>query len=689
MNEISVTKKIYNQELTLSTGLLAKQANGAVLATMGKTQVLATAVMSKEASDKSFFPLSVDYIEKFYAAGRIPGSFARREGKPTDYEVHISRLIDRPLRPLFAEGFRNEIQVVLTVLSIDEEHPADVLGMIAASAALTISDIPLKKPIGGVRVGMIEDEIVINPSYEKSGESTLELLVAGTDVAITMIEGGANEISEAKVLEAVTKAHEEIKIIISMQEELRTKVGKAKTTVELFQYDGDLESILRSSYFEKIKTALTVTDKGEREREVLAIYQEAKKAHAESEFVGQVSMILHDFESEVVRNKILDEQVRIDGRKMDEIRPIDCQVNILASAHGSALFTRGQTQSLGVATIGSKKDQQKIDQAREISNKSFLLHYNFPPYSVGEVGRLTGTGRREIGHGMLAERSIVPILPATEDFDFILRLVSEILESNGSSSMATICSGSMALMNAGVPIKQHVAGIAMGLIMDGSKYQVLTDIQGIEDSLGDMDFKVAGTRNGITGFQLDIKIEGITVEIMTKALDQARQARLDILGKMEACISTPSPLKENTPKLEIVKIQIEKIRTLIGAGGKNIKAIVEETGSDIEINDNGEVKIFATSNEVLEKTKTLIESYIGSPKVGGSYRGKIKKITTFGAFIEILPGVDGLCHISKFSNRRVEDLNTLIKEGDELEVMVKEVNEQGKISLELKEKFQS
>lgn len=688
MNETTVIGKLYDKEITLKTGLLAKQANGAVLVSMGQTQVLATAVMSRKPTTQSFFPLSVDYIEKFYANGKIPGSFQRREGKPSDYEIHTSRLIDRPLRPLFADGFRNEVQVVLTVLSLDKDNPADVVGMIAASAALTISDIPLKKPIGGTRVGMINDEIVINPSYDAAESSYLELLVAGTDTAITMIEGGAKQVSEEKVLDAVTKAHEVIKEAVKLQEELRAKVGKEKCEVTLFTYESGLEEKLRSTYFARIEAALSIVDKAQREQATFEIYQEGEEAYKDEEFVNQVGMIFHDFESEIVRNKILSDKTRIDGRGMEEIRPIECQIGLLDNAHGSGLFTRGQTQALGVATIGSKKDQQKIDITRGNTNKSFLLHYNFPPYSVGEVGRLTGTGRREIGHGMLAERSLISVLPTEKEFDFTIRLVSEILESNGSSSMATICAGSMALMNAGIPINTHVAGIAMGLIMDGDRYQILTDIQGIEDSLGDMDFKVAGTEKGITGFQLDIKVEGITIEIMTQALKQAKKARLEILGKMNTCIDKPSPLKANAPKLEIINIQVEKIRSLIGAGGKNIKAIVEETGSDIEINDNGEVKIFASGQDILEKTKEMIESFIGTPKIGGAYKGKIKKITNFGAFVEVLPGVDGLCHISKFSNRRINDLTRLIKEGEVLEVVVEDVDDQGKISLALKEKFQ-
>lgn len=683
MKETIVKKKFQNGELILKTGLLAKQANGSVLASMGKTQVLATVTMSKSSTLKSFFPLSVDYIEKFYANGRIPGSYTRREGRPSDLEIHTSRLIDRPLRPLFADGFRNEVQVVLTVLSLDKQHPSDVIAMIAASAALTISNIPLKKPIGGVRVGYKNGEVLINPSYEVIGEADLDLLVAGTDTAITMIEGGAKQLSEEEIVKALEKAHQVIKEIIVLQEELKNQVGQDKCTVELFKYNQELLTQLRNNFFKKLNQALINEDKSQRENDLTAIYKEAEESCVEEDIKSQVGMILHDFKGEIIRQLILEQDKRVDGRGLDDIREIDCRINLLDSSHGSALFTRGQTQSLGVVTIGSKRDQQRVDLTRGNTSKPFMLHYNFPPYSVGEVGRLMGTGRREIGHGMLAERSIEPILPSVEDFDFTIRIVSEILESNGSSSMASICSGSLALMNAGVPIKTHVAGIAMGLIMQDNKYKILTDIQGIEDSLGDMDFKVSGTRKGITGFQLDIKIEGITIEIISNALAKAKLARLFILDKMDQCIDTPSSIKENVPRIEIIKIQVEKIRYLIGMGGKNIKAIVEETGSDIDISDEGEVRVFATNDEVMERTKELIESYIGSPKIGGVYKGKIKKITNFGAFVEVLPGTDGLCHISKFSRKRIENLNDVIKEGEILEVVVDDVDDQGKISLSL------
>ncbi len=683
MNTIKVEREFQGRELTLETGRLARQAGGAVFASWGGTQVLATATMGTQKTDRDFFPLSVDYIEKFYANGKIPGSYMKREAKPSNEEIHIARLIDRPLRPLFSNEIRNEIQVIITVLSLDKETTSDILAMIAASAAIMISDIPFEKAVGAVRVGYINEELVINPKQDQLASLDLDLIVAGTDSAITMIEGGGNEISEDKVLFAVKEAHEVIKTLVDFQLELVAKTQKGKREVELFSWSDELKKILEEKYFSRLQEILSIPSKIERENKKAILYKEINENFSQEEELPseQVPRLLYKMESSIVRDMILNKSQRPDGRELTALRDLHCEINTLAKPHGSAVFTRGETQALGVITVGSEKDRQKVDLTRETLSKDFLLHYNFPPFSVGEVSRLVSIGRREIGHGILAERSLQFTLPEKEDYDFTIRLVSEILESNGSSSMATVCAGSLALMAAGVPIKKHVAGIAMGLILENDNYKILTDIQGMEDALGDMDFKVAGTREGITGFQLDIKIEGITLEIMEKALAQAKDARLKILAEMEACIATPQKAKDNVPLRKITSIPKDKIRNLIGPGGKNIKQIVEETGSDIDISDDGKVKIFAPNQEILDATEVLVKRFSGSVDVGEEFSGTVRGVKDFGAFIEILPGVEGLCHISKLSDKRITDIYNYIKEGDLVDVRVEKVDERGKISL--------
>ncbi len=689
MDEIVVIREIYGRKIKFSSGLLAKQANGAVMTSIGDTQVLSSVVMNKEEPTVDFFPLSVHYNEKFYASGRVPGGFFKRESKPGDNEVLTCRMIDRPLRPLFPDGFRNEVQIISTTMSIDGVNPSDIAGMNGASAALVISDIPFHSPVGAVRIGYIEGEFIVNPTSEDIKNSQMELVVAGTAKAVTMIEGDCDEFSEEEVLKAIELAHKAILEIVDLQNELREKVGKEKIEVKLYEVDQPLKASLLKEYTDRLDSALKNSDKLQRESDINAIFSEVEKKYSEGleeSKIPQIKRIMHDLEADLVRADILNNAHRSDGRALNELRPIDCRVDLLNNTHGSALFTRGQTQALSVTTIASTKSYQIVDAVAGESKKNFFLHYNFPPFSVGETGRIGPVGRREIGHGMLAERSIHRVMPSLDDFTFTTRVVSEILESNGSSSMATICASSMSLMAAGVPIKKPVAGIAMGMIKEGEKYQILTDIQGLEDHLGDMDFKVAGTKDGITGFQLDIKIEGITLDIMKQALAQAKEARLIILDKMKAAIETPrTSLNQSAPRSRVVEIPVDKVRNVIGPGGKNIKSIVEQTGSDIDINDDGKVTIFALGEEKLQKTVELIETYTGVVKIGHIYEGKVKKVTNFGAFVEVLPGTDGLVHISELSDKRVNRVEDVLNEGDVVKVKVTKVDDQGRVNLSLKQ----
>lgn len=685
---ITVKSSFCGEELILETGLLAKQAHGAVTLRLGNTTILATVVAAKEPNMESdFFPLTVNYNEKYYAGGKIPGGFFKREAKPRDKEVLISRIIDRPLRPLFPEGFRNEVQIIPTVLSVDSDMPTDALALIASSAALTISWIPFAGPVAAVRIGYINGEYIINPKNSELSKSDLDIIVAGSKDAILMIEGEAKEVSEEIFIGAIELAHKEMQKYIDIQNEMANLCQTQKIEQELFEFDKDLVNTVNEYGREKISEANYNPDKEKRNENMDAVFKEIEeyiKTQTEDEkLIAQVKGICHSIEEEIVREAIVEKGMRPDGRALDEIRKIDTAVNLIPRVHGSGLFTRGQTQCLSIITLGSEKDAQLMDDIYGKENKTFMLHYNFPPFSVGEVGRYGAPGRREIGHGNLAERSFNAVLPSKEKFPYTIRVVAEILESNGSSSMATICASTMSLLSAGVPINSSVAGIAMGLATYKGGYKILTDIQGVEDHLGDMDFKVAGTRKGITAFQLDIKLTGISTQILKEALEQAKKARFFILDKIDATISNPAEISDFAPKFKMMEINTEKIRILIGPGGKNIKTIIDETGSDIEIQDNGTVNIFAPDGPTLEKTIELINSYVKDPEVGEVYDGVVKDIKEFGAFIEILPGVEGLCHISELAYRRVMNVEEILKIGDEVKVKIID-NRGGKYSLSRK-----
>jgi polyribonucleotide nucleotidyltransferase len=671
--------------VAIETGRMAKQADGATLVTVNGCAVLTTACAVKGASlDMDFFPLTVEYKEKYYASGRFPGGFFKREGRGGSREILTSRLIDRSIRPMFADGFRNEVQVISTVLSHDRENPTDMAAMVGTSAALSISSIPFDGPIGAVRVGMVDGRFVLNPTYDEQLESTIDMVVAGTKDAIAMVEGELKCIPEATLIKALERAHEGIQTIIGAIEELTAKVGKDKMEVNLFQVDAELKENVYRDFYENFKKASDNPDKLARGEAIESVAAEIKERYETDENARQLSALIHDMESEVVRENILVNKRREDGRQLNEIRPIDIEVGTLQRAHGSALFTRGQTQSLGVLTLGAESSKQMVDDVTGISHKRFLLHYNFPPYSVGEVKRLGPIGRREIGHGMLAERALTHVLPAETDFPYAIRIVSEILESNGSSSMATVCSGSLALMDGGVPIKEHVAGIAMGLIMskDGSDYVVLTDIQGLEDHCGDMDFKVAGTKSGITAIQMDIKVKGVSFEIITQALDQALEARQSILEKMTNTISGyRQKLSQFAPVMETIRVKAEKIKDVIGSGGKTVKMIISETGTDVNISDSGDVSITSIEGrEPLEKAKAMIEDAIADIEIGDFYTGKVTRIENYGCFVTIPNGKQVLIHISQLADNRVAKTEDVVSMGDVVRFKVSEVDKQGRIS---------
>ncbi|MGM0507660.1 MAG: polyribonucleotide nucleotidyltransferase [Fusobacteriota bacterium] len=693
-------KKVLEMELAgrtlkVESGQVARQADGAVLVTYGGTTVLATVVGEKEPKKgTNFFPLTVDFIEKMYAAGKIPGGFFKREARPSTKATLTARLIDRPIRPLFPDGYKNAVHIVLTVLSYDGVNTPDILGMIGASTALIISDIPFTEPVGGINVGYIDNEIVINPTPEQLEMSDLELSVAGTKDAVTMVEAGANEISEDLMLEAIMKGHDEIKKIVTFQEEFRKMAGKEKWEFEKPELMTESKEIVTEEVEKALADAVASKGKEAREEAVDSLEKECieklEEKYEDSEeldnIISDFKTYYHDLMKDMVRKAILYKKHRVDGRKTDEIRNLDAQIDILPNPHGSALFTRGETQALVSATLGTAADEQIIDGLDEEVKKKFYMHYNFPPYCVGEAGYMRGPGRRELGHGNLAERALSYVLPDEEEFPYTLRVVSEITESNGSSSQASICGGSLALMEAGVPIKSAVAGIAMGLIKEGEDHVVLTDIMGLEDHLGDMDFKVAGTKDGITAIQMDIKITGISKEIMKQALKQALDARLTILDTMNAAIEKPKEdFAENVPRVETLKIDKEKIGGLIGPAGKNIKAIIEKTGSQINIEDDGTVKVYSDTKEQLEETIREIELQTKDVEKGKVYKGEIKKITNFGAFVEILPGKEGLLHISKVANKRIKNVEDVLSEGEEIEVKVIEVDKKnGKFSLSRK-----
>jgi polyribonucleotide nucleotidyltransferase len=685
-----VALKIGEEELILETGKMAKQANGSVFARLGGSVVLATACCAEnEKEDLDFIPLSVDYIEKYYAAGKIPGGFIKREGRPKDKEILVSRLIDRPIRPLFSKLFRREIQVVPITISTDLVNPPDILAMNAASAAITISDIPFEGPIGAVRVGHVDGALVINPTFDQIVTSRLTLVVAGTEKGITMVEGSGRQVSEALVVEAIALAHKSIRELCRIQNELARAAGKQKLPLVEKPTTFTLGKEVRAWAFAKFEQANFVKGKELRHRALKAVREEARAHFADrlaDTDIRPFKALFEDMEMEVMRASIVGKGIRTDGRTPTQIRPITCEIDVLPRTHGSALFTRGETQALVITTLGTALDEQIMDNIDGDSRKNFMLQYNFPPFSVGEVGRLGSPGRREIGHGHLAERAIAMVLPRKEDFPYTLRIVSEVLESNGSSSMATVCGSTLSLLNAGVRIEKPVAGIAMGLVKDGEKFVVLSDILGEEDHLGDMDFKVAGTEDGITALQMDIKIEGVSAEILQKALGQAREGRLHILGVMNQTIAQPrSDISDFAPKVISIKVPTEKIGLIIGPGGKNIKGMSEKTGSTINIADDGMVTIYNHLKEGAEKAQRMVEGLIEEAVVGKTYTGPVKRIMDFGAFVEILPGKEGLVHISKLAAARVENINDAVKEGQVLTVIVTEIDHMGRINLATKE----
>lgn len=684
-----VSYKIGDDELILETGRLAKQANGAVYAQYAGSAVIATVCASSTAQEGlDYVPVTVDYNEKYYAAGKIPGGFIKREGRPKDKEILVSRLIDRPMRPLFDISFGREIQIVPTCVSSDQINPPDILAVIASSAAVTISDIPFNGPVAAVRVGYVDGDYVINPTYEQIEKGQLEIVVAGTAEGFTMVEGGAQEVSEELMLGALAKAQEFITAMCHLQEDLRKLAGKEKLPLAPLNVvlenkeaiEKEAMPLLEKACFESTKFA-----RHDSIAKVKADIAEKYAAQLEDEIQKKLfDALFDDMQYNILRKSILEKGLRVDGRGLEDIRPITCEINVLPRPHGSAIFTRGETQSLAVATLGTTLDEQVYDDIEGDRREHFILHYNFPPYSVGECGRL-GTGRREIGHGNLARRSLEPMVPSREEFPYTIRVVSEIMESNGSSSMASVCGGTLCMLAAGVPMKKPVAGIAMGLITEGDKYEkyaILSDILGEEDHLGDMDFKVAGTVDGITGFQMDIKIAGVTTEIMEKALAQAKRGRLHILGIMNQTISKPADhISEYAPKIEKMRIDTDKIGALIGPGGKNVKAISAQFGVTINTEDDGTVTIYGKNSKSTDGAKAVIKGIVEDPEVGLIYQGTVKRIMDFGAFIEILPGKEGLCHISKLSKKRIASVSEVLKEGQVVPVKLLEIDKMGRLNL--------
>lgn len=685
----SVEIEVREKGLSFETGKMARQADGSVVARYGDTVILATAVSSKTPREGiDFFPLTIDYQEKTYSAGKIPGGFFKREGRPTEKEVLTSRLIDRPIRPLFPKGFACETQGIVSVLSYGDENIADLLGITAMSAALHISDIPFEGPVGAVRIGRVSGSFVINPDLREVEECDINLVVAGTEEAVAMVEGSAQEMSEKDLLEAIDIAHREIKRLCQAQNDFRAKAGRPKRTVIPPVTDETLENTVREMALGRIKEAIVIPDKMLRQAALDDIRKEIiEQLNTEEKNISaEVSAVFHDIEKQLVRNMILNDNIRADGRNPEQIRQISAEVGILPRTHGSALFIRGETQCLAVVTLGTSDDEQRIDSLEGETSKTFMLHYNFPPFSVGEVKPLRSPGRREIGHGILAERSLKAVMPSKTEFPYTVRIVSDILESNGSSSMATVCGGTLALMDAGVPIKSPVAGIAMGLIKEGDRFVVLTDILGLEDHLGDMDFKVTGTANGICAFQMDTKIGGIPKAVMEKALEQARQGRMFILGKMKETIEGPRPdLSMHAPRIYTMHIKQEKIRDVIGTGGKVIRGIIEQTGVKIDIDDSGLINIAASDGEAAQKAIDIINNITAEAELGKIYMGKVKRIMDFGAFVEIIPGTEGLLHISQLDDKRVAKVTDVVNEGDEVLVKVIEIDKMGRIRLSRKE----
>ncbi|EGP4985011.1 polyribonucleotide nucleotidyltransferase [Enterococcus faecium] len=694
MSEKQVFKTTWGgRPLQIEVGQLAKQANGAVLVRYGDTVVLSAAVASKEAKDTDFFPLTINYEEKMYAAGKIPGGFIKREGRPSTEATLTARLIDRPIRPMFAEGFRNEVQVTNIVMSVETDCSPAMAAMLGSSLALSISDIPFDGPIAGVEVGRVNGEYVLNPTVEQAEQTDIELTVAGTKQAINMVESGAKEVSEEDMLGALLFGFDAIKELVAFQEEIVQAVGKEKMEVTLLQVDEVLKKEIFDASYATMKAAVMTEEKLAREDNIEQVKNDIREAYAEK-FAGhededhllkEVKQITEDLEKDVVRELITIDKIRPDGRKLDEIRPLSSEVSLLPRVHGSGLFTRGQTQALSACTLAPLGEHQIIDGLGVEVSKRFIHHYNFPQFSVGSTGRAGSPGRREIGHGALGERALAQVIPSEEEFPYTIRLVAEVLESNGSSSQASICAGTLALMDAGVPIKAPVAGIAMGLVSDGENYTILTDIQGLEDHLGDMDFKVAGTKDGITALQMDIKIQGITEQILTEALTQAKQARMEILEELTSTIAAPrEELSQYAPKIEMIQIEPAKIKDVIGKGGDTINGIIDETGVKIDIDQDGKVSIASADAEMIKKAIKIIEDLTKEVKVGEVYLGKVVRIEKFGAFVNLIKGKDGLVHISQLANDRVNKVEDVVKLGDEILVKVTEIDKQGRVNLSRK-----
>jgi polyribonucleotide nucleotidyltransferase len=679
--------KLNGKEISIETGKMAKQADGAVVVRCGETMVLVTAVSSQEPSPNlNFFPLSVEYKEKMYSVGKIPGGFLKREARPTDAEILTARLVDRPIRPLFPKNFPFETQVIAQVLSMDSENTPDVLAGVGASAALSISNIPFAGPISTVRVIKKESDIIVNPTFSQMEQCDIELIVAGSDDSIMMVEGEANEVGEDELLEVIKVAHEAIRSLNKLQNEIATEISPEKREAPELELPENLLKKVTDLATAKIAEAITIQEKSERNKALRTlrddIVGELSEEYPEQE--KAIASILHDIEKEKMRRMVLNEEKRLDGRGLTDIRAIDCEISALPRAHGSALFTRGQTQSLGALTLGAKTDEQIIDSIEGESRKKYTLHYNFPPFCTGEAKPLRGVSRREVGHGNLAERALKPVLPK-KDFPYTIRIVSEVLESNGSSSMASVCAGSLSLMDGGVPVSGTVAGIAMGLIKEDEKVAILSDILGDEDHLGDMDFKVAGTAKGITAVQMDIKIDGISEEIMQNALAQAKEGRQHIMSKMEEVISAPKPeLSKWAPRIFSHHIPVDKIGTIIGPGGKTIRSITEEHGVQIDIDETGQVLIFSADSEAANKALEIVKGLVAEPEIGKSYHGKVTGVKDFGCFVEFMPGKEGMCHISELELTRTNKVSDVVKEGDEIDVVVKGVKD-GKVSLSRRE----
>lgn len=684
----SYSMQLGGRTLSIETGKFAKQANGSVMVRYGDTAVVVAVTGAKVPREGvDFFPLTVDFEEKMYAVGKIPGGFIKREGRPSEAAILTSRMIDRPIRPMFPDGYRNDVQIVATAVSVDQDNPPDIVAMLGASCALSISDIPFDGPIAGIRIGLIDGKFIINPNVEETKASELSLAVAGTRDAILMVEAGAKEVSEEVMLDAIWFAHDVIKELVAFQDKIQAEIGKPKMEVPVYVPPAEIAEEIRAYGQEKLKAVLMDSDKLRREEMVDQVKAEIAEVFNQKypENGKDVAYITQKLIKTVVRRTISVDKIRPDGRQLDEVRTVTCEVGLLARPHGSSLFTRGQTQILNALALAPLREVQIIDGLGVEDTKRYIHHYNFPPYSVGETKPLRSPGRREIGHGALAERALLPVIPSEEDFPYAIRLVSEVLESNGSSSMGSVCGSTLSLMDAGVPIKAPVSGVAMGLVKDGDDFAILTDIQGLEDALGDMDFKVAGTENGITAIQMDIKIDGINKVIFQQALAQAKKGRAFILGKMLEAIKEPrKELSQYAPKITTININPDKIRDLIGPGGKTIKKIVEDTGVKIDVDDSGKVFVAAVNSDAAQKAIEIIEGIVAVAEVGKTYTGKVTRLMNFGAFVEILPGKEGLVHISQLSTERVEKVEDVVSVGDEIAVKVVEIDQKGRINLSRK-----